>query len=126
VRAAASSFLAALSPEQRAKTLFAVDDPEWRQMDEPALLRAPGNGLQGHDGCAARGWPLACCAASLSARGLQLSRDIMHLNQTLAELTNNFTEYGEGLYWLTVMGTPSKDEPWGWQLGGHHLIINYS
>jgi hypothetical protein len=22
------------------------------------------------------------------------------------------------------MGTPSADEPWGWQLDGHHLIIN--
>jgi len=24
-----------------------------------------------------------------------------------------------------VMGTPSATEPWGWQLDGHHLIINY-
>jgi hypothetical protein len=23
------------------------------------------------------------------------------------------------------MGTPSATEPWGWQLDGHHLIINY-
>ena len=23
------------------------------------------------------------------------------------------------------MGTPSETEPWGWQLDGHHLIINY-
>lgn len=23
------------------------------------------------------------------------------------------------------MGTPSASEPWGWQLDGHHLIINY-
>jgi Protein of unknown function (DUF3500) len=26
---------------------------------------------------------------------------------------------------VTVMGTPSSDEPWGWQLDGHHAIINY-
>jgi hypothetical protein len=24
-----------------------------------------------------------------------------------------------------VMGTPSATEPWGWQVDGHHLIINY-
>src|SRR5262249_32387687 len=24
-----------------------------------------------------------------------------------------------------VMGTPSANEPWGWQLDGHHLIVNY-
>ena len=23
------------------------------------------------------------------------------------------------------MGTPSAAEPWGWQLDGHHAIINY-
>lgn len=22
------------------------------------------------------------------------------------------------------MGTPSDTEPWGWQLDGHHLVIN--
>jgi Protein of unknown function (DUF3500) len=24
-----------------------------------------------------------------------------------------------------VMGVPSEKEPWGWQLDGHHLVINY-
>jgi hypothetical protein len=63
--------------------------------------------------------------AGLSAEGLQRSRDIMRLNGHLAVVLNNFTEYGEDLYHLTVMGTPSATEPWGWQLDGHHLIINY-
>jgi hypothetical protein len=50
----------------------------------------------------------------------------MRLNHTLGELNdNNFDEYGEGLYWITVMGAPSEKEPWGWQLDGHHLVINY-
>jgi hypothetical protein len=50
----------------------------------------------------------------------------MKLNHTLGELNNdNFVEYGECLYWVTVMGEPSSDEPWGWQLDGHHVIINY-
>src|SRR5436309_10912747 len=31
VKKAAETFLAALTPEQRAKTTFAVDDPEWRK-----------------------------------------------------------------------------------------------
>ena len=37
----------------------------------------------------------------------------MKLNGTLAELANNFQEYGEWLYWITVMGTPSEKETWG-------------
>ena len=50
----------------------------------------------------------------------------MKLNHTLGELNNNdFVQYGEWLYHITVMGEPSADKPWGWQIDGHHLIINY-
>ena len=63
--------------------------------------------------------------ASLSAKGLKQTRDVMNLNGTLAELTGNFDEYGEWFYWITIMGEPSATAPWGWQLDGHHAIINY-
>jgi hypothetical protein len=56
---------------------------------------------------------------------LQQTSDIMKLNETLAELTQNWDEYGQWLYHLTVMGKPSDSEPWGWQLDGHHAIVNY-
>ena len=50
----------------------------------------------------------------------------MKLNHTLGELNDNdFEAYGEWLYHVTVMGTPSATEPWGWQVDGHHLVINY-
>ena len=49
----------------------------------------------------------------------------MRLNETIAEMNNKFTEYGERLYNLVVMGEPSMTEPWGWQLEGDHLVINY-
>lgn len=55
---------------------------------------------------------------------MQLTRDIMRLNHTPGELNdNNLEEYNEWLYWITVMGEPSADEPWGWQLDGHHVVI---
>ena len=62
---------------------------------------------------------------ALSARGMQLTRDIMRLNETLAELSGDHEFLGEWLYYFTVMGTPSKSEPWGFQLDGHHAIVNY-
>jgi hypothetical protein len=62
---------------------------------------------------------------SLSADGLNLSRNIMKTDQTLKELNNDDLSYGEEKYFLTVMGIPSDNQPWGWQLDGHHLIINY-
>jgi hypothetical protein len=40
-------------------------------------------------------------------------------------MTGRLDEYGEDLYWLSIMGEPSASAPWGWQWDGHHLIINY-
>ena len=50
----------------------------------------------------------------------------MRLNETLGELNaDNFVEYGEWKYWISIMGEPSATGPWGWQLDGHHLNLNY-
>ena len=43
----------------------------------------------------------------------------------MAKIANDFDRLNEWLYWITVMGTPSADQPQGWQLDGHHAIINY-
>jgi hypothetical protein len=61
---------------------------------------------------------------SLSAQGFQTARDVMRLNELVLAITGSQAEYGEWLYWLSVMGTPSADGPWGWQIDGHHLIVN--
>jgi hypothetical protein len=125
VRVAAEKFLAALSAEQRRKTLFPVDDVEWRKWMNVSFYVREGVGFNDMSE-AQREAAFGLMRASLSAQGMKLSRDTMKLNHTLGELNNdNFTEYGEWLYWITVMGTPSATEPWGWQLDGHHLIVNY-
>jgi hypothetical protein len=62
---------------------------------------------------------------SLSAKGLELSLDIMKTDQPLREINNDELRYGEQKYFFTVMGLPSPTEPWGWQLDGHHLIVNF-
>jgi hypothetical protein len=125
VREAARAFLAALSPAQRAKTVFPFDDPEWRKWMNQHFYVRQGVSFQEMDE-AQRAAAFGLMRAGLSAPGLALARDIMRLNHTLGELNgDNFTEYGEWLYWITVMGEPSGDKPWGWQVDGHHLIINY-
>ena len=124
VRKAAEAFLATLTPEQRAKTMFSVDDPEWRKWLNQHFYVRQGVGFKEMTE-AQREAAFGLLRASLSAKGLTQSRDIMRLNHTLGELNNNFEEYGEWLYWITVTGAPSDKEPWGWQLDGHHLIINY-
>ncbi len=125
VRKAADAFLAALTAEQRTKTLFTVDDDEWRNwMNQHFYVRQGTGFIDMTD--AQKQTALGLLRAALSAKGLKLSQDIMKLNHTLGELNkDNFEEFGEGRYYFTVMGKPSDKEPWGWQLDGHHLIINY-
>ena len=121
---AATQFIAALTADQRHAATFAADADEWRRWNN--VHRAARAGVAFRDMTAAQqARAIALLQAGLSAKGLELSRNVMRLNYTIAEMTNNFTEYGEGLYNLTVMGEPSMTEPWGWQLEGHHLIINY-
>ena len=125
VRKTADAFLAALTLEQREKTMFAVDDPEWRKwMNQHFYVRQGVSFKDMSD--AQREAAFSLMRASLSAKGLKLTRDIMRLNHTLGELNgNDFEQYGEWLYNITVMGKPSSKEPWGWQMDGHHAIINY-
>jgi len=124
IQLAAESFLAALTEEQRTKTTYAVDDIEWRKWDN--VHRASRQGVRfGEMTEDQREKAYALFRASLSAKGLEKSRNIMKLNEHLAELVSDHEEYGEGLYYITIMGEPSANEPWGWQLDGHHLVINY-
>jgi hypothetical protein len=125
VRAAAGSFLASLTPEQRKASAFPVEDPEWRKWMNQHFYRRQGVSFEEMN-AAQRDAAIALLRAGLSARGLTLTRDIMKLNETLGELNgNDFVQYGEWKYHVTVMGEPSATEPWGWQLDGHHAIINY-
>ena len=121
---AAKAFLAGLSDEQRKKTTFPIDDIEWRKWDNVHFSKRQGVGFDEMTEDQ-RKLAFGLLQSSLSAKGLKLSQDIMKLNHTLAELGDNFDEYGQWLYWITIMGEPSETEPWGWQIDGHHLVVNY-
>lgn len=125
VISAAARFLDSLTEAQRKKLRFPVDDPEWRKwMNQHFYLRQGVSFREMSE--AQRQAAFGLMRASLSVRGFELSRDIMRLNHTLGEVNgDNFEEYDEWLYWITVMGEPSATEPWGWQLDGHHLVINF-
>lgn len=124
VRQAAERLLDTLTSEQREAMTFPVTHTEWRNWANVHAFPREGVSLDEMTETQ-REAAYTLLRESLSARGYQTSRDIMRLNHHLAELVDNFNSYGEHLYWVTMMGLPSADEPWGWQLDGHHLIINY-
>lgn len=124
VRESAQRFLQALTSDQRTQSTFAVDDEEWLKWNNVHRYARQGVNFQEMNE-AQRERAFDLMRASLSAKGFERSRNVMKLNGHLADLLNRHDEYGEWLYHLTVMGAPSDTEPWGWQLDGHHLIVNY-
>jgi hypothetical protein len=112
VKLAAERFLESLTDEQRKKTAYPVADIEWRKWDN--VHRAPREGVRFEVMSETqKETAFGLLHASLSARGLEKTRNVMRLNGHLAELVNKPGEYGEGLYHLAVMGKPSLEEPWG-------------
>jgi hypothetical protein len=99
---AARSFLAALTPKQREAACFEIDDEAWRSWSNihPWLMR---HGV---------------CLAGLD--GHQRERALEHV----LEITGKTEEYSEWFYWISIFGAPSPEQPWGWQIDGHHLNVN--
>ncbi|NNC65734.1 MAG: DUF3500 domain-containing protein [Gammaproteobacteria bacterium] len=120
----AREFLAALTPEQHDKATFPVDDPEWRRWSNTSSYVREGLGFDELTE-EQREQAFELMRTAFSAKGFALSRDIMRLNHHLGELTNLPDRYSEWFYYLSFMGEPSETEPWGWQLDGHHLVVNY-
>jgi hypothetical protein len=120
----ARSFLASLSAEQRKAACFAIDDESWRRWSNihPWLMRH-GICLVDLDGNQ-REAALALMREAMSASGYQTARDVMRLNEHALEITGKPEEYGEWFYWVSIFGTPSPEQPWGWQIDGHHLNVN--
>jgi hypothetical protein len=101
-----------------------MQDPAWQRWSNiHAFTMRHGLVLEDLDP-AVRQRALDVMHSALSERGFVTARDIMKLNYTIGEITQRWDEYGEWVYWLSMFGQPSPDQPWGWQIDGHHLIIN--
>ena len=124
VRSAAERFIGTLNPLQLARSMYPVDDIEWRKwMNQHFYARQGVCFAEMTDG--QRDAAFGLVRASLSGKGFELTRNIMRLNETLAELSGDHDFLGEWLYYMQIFGKPSATEPWGWKLEGHHAIINY-
>ena len=100
-----------------------MDDLEWRKWNNVHRYDRQGVSLaELTDFQRDAAWGLL--RAGLSPSGVEKAGAVMRLNGHLGELTGRPGEYGEGAYFLTVMGTLGQ-EPLaaqdGRQLGAQHL-----
>ena len=124
VRNTAEKFLGSLTSVQLTRVMYPVDDVKWRKWMNQHFYDRQGLSFQEMSE-AQRDLAFGLMRASLSSSGFELTRNVMRLNETLAELSDDHEFLGEWLYFITIMGKPSATDPWGWQLDGHHAIINY-
>ena len=86
---AANHFVGSLTEQQRAKTLYPVDDLEWQRWANIHLSTRQGAGFEEFDRQQTEA-ALAMIASGLSAYGMQTATDIMRLEGHLADLMNDY------------------------------------
>jgi len=126
IAGSANAFLATLDAGQRQRVLFAFDDAQqrarWSNLPTSMVRRA---GLSmGELSAAQRSAALALVASVLSPRGFEKVRQIMEGDETLKHNERNSAMFGQDLYYISILGTPSPTVPWMLQFGGHHLALN--
>ncbi|MBK9711311.1 MAG: DUF3500 domain-containing protein [Kouleothrix sp.] len=120
---AANRFLAALTPKQRAACTFGFEDEQ--RFDWHFLPRSrKGLPLKELD---ARQRQLAhdLLKTGLSQRGYLKATNVIALEAVLRALSGQ-AERDPELYYFTIFGIPSPNDPWGWRVEGHHLSLNYT
>lgn len=123
---AANTFLSTLDQKQRQSVLFAFDDGAQRvRWSNLPVKMVPRAGLSMGDLTAAqRSAAMALVSSALSRRGFEKVRQIVEADETLKHNEGNNPMFGEDLYYVSILGTPSEKDPWMIQFGGHHLALN--
>jgi hypothetical protein len=122
--AAATALLAMLPADQRRAMQFPVDSEIWRHWQNTELY-VEDYGLRLDEVSQnIRNAAMNLLSASMSRQGYALSRDVMRLNGFLGDIVGGPAVMSEWSYIFCLFGQPSTEGPWGWQLFGHHLVLN--
>jgi Protein of unknown function (DUF3500) len=136
MRTAATTFLASLTPEQRASAAFEFDSAERTRWNFIPPQAFPRKGLTFKAMTEAqREKAHALLKTGLSQRGYMTAASIMELESTLGTIER--TARGAGLnaesfprepleYYVSVFGTPAEKGAWGWRVEGHHVSLRFT
>jgi hypothetical protein len=120
--AATRTFLGALEPDKRTAASFAWDGREWRGWNYFGIggYIKPGLRLEQMDAAQKEAaWSLL--AKVWSSAGIAKARNVMLLQDILAESGNGVGQRSSQRFSLSVFGTPAENGAWGLRCEGHHL-----
>jgi hypothetical protein len=124
--AAAKTFLSTLDEKQRSAVMYSFDDDKQRaRWSNFPVSMTPRGGIALKDmNAAQRSAAMAVVSAALSRKGFEKVRQIMQGDEANKVKERNNPMFGEDLYYISTLGTPSEKDPWMLQFGGHHLALN--
>lgn len=121
---ATQALLAQTNSQQRQAMKFPVDSSVWRSWQNTELY-VEDYGLRLDETSEdIRQCVMNILRASLSAEGFEKYRNVMRLNGVLGELVGGPAVMSQWSYTFCLFGEPSMEQPWGWQLFGHHLCLH--
>lgn len=125
---AATRFLGMLTPGELDAVHYEIDAQQWRAWSNPEFM-VYRVGLRMEVLTADKTSAIHdIVRASLSPEGYAQVSGAMELNGYLGELVDLPTIMNRHSYWFSVYGDPAaadQGEPWGWQLFGHHVAVNF-
>ena len=133
---AATAFLASLTPDERAQATFDFTSDERMRWNFIPPQAYPRKGLTFKAMTdAQREKAHALLKTGLSQRGYLTASSIMDLESTLGGIERAARGAGQNAenfgrdpleYFVSVFGTPSPKNAWGWRVEGHHVSVRFT
>lgn len=123
----AEQFLNTLNSEQKKKTLLAFDNSsksDWHYLPAASYPLA-GISLKELNN-EQEELLFKLLRSSLSETGYSKTKQIISLEEVLAELSGNSSYRDPEQYYVAFYGHPEKDGLWAWAFQGHHLSLNFT
>lgn len=127
--AAASTFLASLTAEQRGQAVFPFDSAERERFHFIPTEMFARRGLTIKEMSEPqRAAAHALLKTGLSQRGYLTATSIMDLENVLREVEAARPQFVRDpqRYFVSVFGTPSDRGAWSWRVEGHHVSLNFT
>ncbi|KAJ0131513.1 Uncharacterized protein HZ326_25038 [Fusarium oxysporum f. sp. albedinis] len=124
IASAANAVLEAMSDDQRRRTCYHIDSPEWRSWSNPEFLLSDKGTRLDETTPKLRQDILRVLELTLSPEGYQKALAAMRINHFLGALMQAPKVMNVFSYNFALFGKPSVDSPWGFSFYGHHLCLN--
>ncbi|KAJ9139166.1 NAD(P)-binding protein [Pleurostoma richardsiae] len=121
---AANAVITRLSNEQKQRTCYHIDSPDWRTWSNPEFLLSDKGIRLDEISPELRASVLRILEVTLSPEGYQKALGAMRINHFLGELVQSPGVMNEYSYNCVFFAEPSTTRPWGFSFYGHHLCLN--